>query len=155
MSSILSPGERTTPWNTTGDLARRIAKLEANPASGGGGAKKLLVCWGGNLPSVTGPGLVWRVPFDADGSSFTFDLATAFARIETPGVSPVTFRIESSPGGEVAFTPTTITSLVLSAGEYEEDDNLSGSVDSGDLVRLVYVAVGTTTKFQVELLASE
>ncbi len=156
MSSILTPGERLTPWGTTGDLARRVARLEAVESGGGDSTKRILVCWAGSTPTVTGNGLVWRVPFDADGSSFTFDLATAFARIESLSGSAVSFRLEKSPGGEVAFTPTTVATVIVAAGDYEQQDVVSDAVDSGDLVRLVFAAVpATSTKFQVELLGSE
>jgi hypothetical protein len=36
VSQLLTPGERPDPWSIIGDLLKRVAKLEAVPASGGG-----------------------------------------------------------------------------------------------------------------------
>jgi hypothetical protein len=127
------------------------------PGGGGGGAKKLLVCWGGALPTVAGTGLVWRIPYDSDGSTLTFTLARAFARVEAPYTTAVTFTLEHSSGGDIAFSASTITTVTIPVGDYETDvTGLSTTVSSGDLVRLVYTAVGSvSTNFQVELLGSE
>ncbi len=155
MSRILEPGDRPGAWNTTGDLVRRVGKLEAVP--GATTAKKLLVCWGGALPTVTGNGLVWRIPYDSDGSTLTFTLASAFARIEGTSANSVVFVIEKASGGDVAFSASTVTTITVLAGDYEsENTGLSTSISSGDLVRLVFSAVAVSpVNFNVELIGSE
>jgi hypothetical protein len=126
------------------------------PGGTGGGAKRILACWAGALPTSVGNGLVWRVPYDSDGGSFTFALARAFARIEATHTAGVAFVLEKSPGGDVPFSASAITTVTISAGDYEaEDTSVSDSVDSGDLLRLRFGAVGASTNYQVELLGSE
>jgi hypothetical protein len=124
---------------------------------GGGGAKTLLACWGGALPIATRTGIVWRVPFAGDGSSLSFTITEAFARLEVPRPTAVSFRLEKSAGGEAVFTASTITTLTVVAGDYEQDTTgLAVAVDSGDLVRVVYTAVATiSTGYQVELTGQE
>lgn len=118
--------------------------------------KKIMACWSGNLPSVTGNGYVWRVPFNANGTSFSFLFTIAFMRLETTPDSPTQVRIEKSPSGG-AFTPTAITTLAVTPGNYENQiTGLSVSGNSGDLLRIVFVAVPVTSSvYQVELTGSE
>lgn len=135
---------------------RKQPNVSTVASSTGSGPKKILFCWSGSLPTVIGNGIVWRVPFNSDGSSFTFTLSRAFARIEDTYTSGTSFRLEKSAGGNVAFSGSTITTLTVAAGAYEvEVTGLSTSVVSGDLVRIVFTSVGAVTKFDVELLGSQ
>lgn len=123
----------------------------------GGGTAKLLATWAGALPTALGNGLVWRVPFNSDGTTFTFTLTRAFARVESALTASISFRLEKSGGGDVPFSPTTITTITIPAGDYEtENTGLTTTVTSGDLLRLVYTAVYLgTPNYHVELLGTE
>jgi hypothetical protein len=140
------------------------APFDGTIGSGGGVVPtaqplRILAPWAGAVPSATGNGLEWSVPFDADGSSFTFDLALALARLTATYTSPVQFRIESSPGGQVAFTPTTVVTLTVAPGDYESPLTATAavSVASGDVLRLVFAALGppVTTRFTTYVVGSE
>ncbi len=148
--SVHLPGFRPTGWNTAGDHETRIRGLEATK---GGGVSGVIAQWNGNLPIATGTGPVRQVPYDADGSSLTFLLDQAFFRIETPQLVPIQVTIQSSPGGNSVFTPTTVATLTIPAASYEPASYpaISSSVVSGDLLRIVYVAVGTPTVFEVQI----
>jgi hypothetical protein len=130
------------------------------PCSGGGttAVRKLLACWGGPLPIAPQVGLTWEVPFDSDGTSFTFTLARAFARIEATQSSSVQVSIESSPGGGT-FTPTTVTTLTIGAGSFETTNTGIGvPISSGSLLRIDFGAVPGSTpqpNFDVEILGSQ
>ena len=81
--------------------------------------------------------------------------------IETP--MRTTFEIVPRPGhwrsgiqNSSTPAPTTITTVTVPAGDYEtEVTGLTGTVASGDLVRLVFSALGASGNFTVELLGSE
>lgn len=119
------------------------------------GPKQVLATWGGTLPATTGTGQVWRVPYASDGSSYTFSLVRAFARLDDPVGGTVTFRIEKSAGGG-AFSPTTVTTLTIAAGDYDDEDtSFTVSVTSGDLLRIAFVAVSGTPIYSVQLIGSE
>lgn len=127
--------------------------------SGGGGRKKILACWAGPMPTSTGNGLVWLVPFDSDGSSFTFTPAYARARIESTSTTGITFTVQKSAGGG-AFSPVMVAAPVIAAGAYEgTDPSPVGTFSSGDLLRLSFTSVGsfasTPVYFDVELLGAE
>jgi len=129
----------------------------AGPAGADGAvpSMKLLASWGGSTPTLTGSGLVWRVPYSDTGSSLSFTIKRVFARIETSQASTISFRIEKSPAS-AAFSATTVTTVNISAGNYEsENTGLTVAASSGDLLRLYYAAVGTVPiTFQVELVGS-
>ena len=119
--------------------------------------RKLVVSWGGQIPSTLGNNLVWRVPYNTDGSSYTFTIAEAFFRVETPNVNPTSIRFETSPGGAV-FIPTTLTTLSVSgAGGYEHyTPGLAVVVTSGTLLRMVHTAVAANGSiYQAELVGSQ
>src|SRR5262245_30493501 len=128
-----------------------------NWPTGGGGPKTLVAVWGGSLPEAVATGLVWRVPYAGDGSSLSFSLDRAYARLETPVAGDVEFTLEHSAGGEAAFSASTIVVLTVPASEYEEEDAAFTpvTVDSGDLLRINYTAVGGTAIFHVELTGGE
>lgn len=150
-------------WFQARDKKRNFMVTKTADGGGGGGGggttlRKLLLSWGGLVPSVLGNSTVWRVPYDTTGSSFTFTLTRAYIRVELPSVNPTSVRLEKSAGGDVLFSPTTITSLSVSgAGDYEQEvTSFSTSVSSGDLVRLVFTAVGAEAAvYEVELIGSQ
>lgn len=114
---------------------------------GGGGPHQLGVGWVGPYPLVVLTGAVWKVPL-VDGAATTFDLTRLLLRLESPGTGTTTVRVEKSSGGDVAFSPTTVGTLSLTGGsDYEVSTSSSlGSVSSGDLLRIVWVAVGTNAR---------
>src|SRR4051812_48069257 len=103
--------------------------------------------WTGPYPLNILTGAVWKVPL-VDEVSTTFDLTRALFRLETPGTTSTVVRIEkSSGGGAFSGSPTTITTLTLTSGSYETTDTTGlGSVTSGDLLRIVWVSVGTNAR---------
>jgi hypothetical protein len=118
--------------------------------------RSLVAVWAGTLPAVVGPGLVYRVPYLGDGTATTFQLRRAYARMETPLAALSTFQLQSSPGGDGAFTATTFTALTVVAGDREQENILTPvTVHSGDLLRIVYAALGGSTTFHVELTGGE
>lgn len=166
--AVIVPGLDTTDGvtsvNPTSELLIGANLVLTNPSAGVAQIDaavppaepvRLLASWAGTLPSSTGNGLVWEVPYDSDGSSFAFTLARATARIEDTFTAATQIRIEKSPGGG-AFTPTTVTTLGINAGSYEATNTgIASTVTSGDLLRIVFTAVGAQTKFMVELIGSE
>lgn len=145
-------------WLWLQAMLPKTAAFKKGGGGGGGGTsvRKIIVNWGGSIPSTTGNGLVWRVPFDNDGSSFSFDLAYAFARIESTYGADISFRVETAPGGEVSFSPTTVTTLTIPSGEYEDENTgLSATVVSGDLLRIVFLTIAGGRTYEVQLIGSE
>lgn len=124
----------------------------ADPISGLGPGG-VIAEWNSNLPITTGNGPVRQVPYDSDGGSLSFLLDQAYFRIETPQLTAISVRIESSPGGNSVFVPTTVATLTIAAGNYEPSSYpaISSSVASGDLLRIVYVAVANPTVFDVQI----
>jgi hypothetical protein len=128
---------------------------------GGGGTsavRKILACWAGPLPIATGAGLVWEVPYDSDGSTLTFTLNRAFARIESTQPSSVQIAVEKSAGGS-SFSASTVTTLTIAASSYETTNTgLSTSVSSGNLLRISFVSLPGSTpqpNFTVEVIGSQ
>jgi hypothetical protein len=97
--------------------------------------------WFGPLPSLTGAGLVCRVPY-AGAAAATFNLTRIFTRLEQLPSGDVTFRLEKSAGGNSAFAAVSVGSLTHNSSQYErENAALSATVTSGDLLRIYFVAV--------------
>jgi len=140
-----------------------VSRKEVGSGSGGGGTttavRKLVATWSGIVPSVLGNGSVWRVPFDADGTtSMAFTLGSAFGRIETSATAATSWRLERmSPGADSAYAPTTITTVTVAASHFQTQvTGLSVVVNSGDLLRLVFTAVGSEGNgYHVELIGTQ
>ncbi len=113
--------------------------------------RTLLVCWSGPLPTVTGQGLVARVP-TLFGSTVTFNLTRMFSRLEVLPITTTSFRTEKSSGGGV-FSASTIATLSHSSSDYEKSNTaLTGTVQSGDLVRIYFPTLnGNGGTYLVEL----
>jgi hypothetical protein len=108
----------------------------------GGGASSIIATWAGTMPSAAGPGVVWIVP-DIAGVSGSFTLQSITARLETPGSSATSFTVQTSAGGG-AFSASTVGSVTVPAGSYEATtSSLSVGVDSGDLLRILFVGLGS------------
>lgn len=94
-----------------------------------------------------------------DGVSKTFALNRATFRVETPpiaGSASYSVAIEKSPGG-ATFTPTNITTLTIAAAGNEDSDTTSlGTVDSGQLLRVNWTALGVGAEtFEIQLEGTE
>jgi hypothetical protein len=121
--------------------------------------RKILACWAGPLPVVIPQvSVVWRVPYNPDGTTYTFSLTRAFARIESTQASTIQIVVQKSPGGGI-FTPSTVTTLAITGGNYDtENTGIAFSVTSGDLLRLSFSAVPGSLpqpNFQVEVEGSQ
>lgn len=125
------------------------------PGGLGGGPLHMVASWTGPLPEAAENGAVWRIPY-LSGDPVTFDLTRAFVRIEVPGGATTSVDIEKSPAG--AFVASTIASLSIPAGNYSDQETAGlGSVDSGELVRIAWTALGAAEgiPFTVELEGTE
>ena len=136
----LSPSELgplVAPW---------VPPKQQAKGAGGGTSRRLTVSWTGTVPAAVGAETVWEVPYNPDGSVATFHLARAMMRVETPGSGATTAVMESAAGGDVAFaSATTEASISIAAAHYEgSSSGLTGTVSSGDLIRLRFTAVGAT-----------
>lgn len=130
----------TGPAGATGTAGSAGATGATGP-TGAAAVKHLLVEWFGEMPVVVGAGQVFRVPY-ADGVSLTFDLERALLRVETTGTTSTIVEVQSSPGGG-AFTPTSVATLTAASGDHEDEDvGALGQVDSGDLLRINWQALG-------------
>lgn len=116
---------------------------------------ELLAVWAGPLPTITGAGLEFTVP-RYRGAVIVFPLARAFSRLSVLPVGSCSFRIERSVGGGL-FVATAVVTLTHTTSDYEKTNtSLAGSVTSGDIVRLVFVAVnGSGGQYQVHLQGDE
>lgn len=116
--------------------------------------RKVLACWSGRVPTLSSSqGIVWRVPYDTDGSTFSLTAKRAHVRQEELQSIDQTFRFAMASGGDVAVaSPTTISDVTISAGHYDhENTGLTTAVSSGDLLILYYQTTGNNQPFSAEL----
>jgi hypothetical protein len=143
----------TTITVTTHYEGATPSQIQTTIIGGGGGgtgaaaARQFGAGWTGPYPLNILTGAVWKVP-RIDGAAMTFDLTRMLFRLESPGTTTTTVRVEKSAGGGVfSATPTTVGTLTLTAGSYETSTASGlGTVTSGDLLRIVWVAVGTNAR---------
>lgn len=109
----------------------------------------------GSLPSSPGATQALFVPF-IDGVSHTFQLTSIYARVETPGASNTVLSWQKSPSGG-SFSGTDIGDATIPGGSNDVTVTSSlGAVDSGDLVRVNFSAIGSGARsFYVEFEATE
>jgi hypothetical protein len=109
----------------------------------------------GALPASPGATQALFVPY-VDGVSHTFDLQRIYARVETPGASGTVLSIQKSPSGG-PFVGTDIGDATIPGGANDVTVTSSlGTVDSGDLVRVNFSALGAgAASFYVEFEAIE
>jgi hypothetical protein len=100
--------------------------------------------WSGPFPQNILDGAVWKVP-KVEGSDMTFDLVRLLFRLETPGTTSTTVRVEKSSSGNAVFSASTVGTITANSGVYEPTPVTAalGSVTSGDELRIVWVARGT------------
>jgi hypothetical protein len=146
---------RDHQWGGADPVAIAWEDVGSGGGGGGGGPRQLVALWEGLLPIAAESGPVWRIPRIA-GSSVTFNLTSAFARIENPGAGATTVLIERSPGGG-AFTATAIATLMIAASSYEDTDTPTATVTSGELVRIRWTALGAAdpSLYTVQLEGTE
>lgn len=109
----------------------------------------------GALPASPGATQAIFVPF-VEGVSHTFQLTSLYARVETPGASNTVLSWQKSPSGGV-FSGTDIGDATIPGGANDVTVTTGlGSVDSGDLVRVNFSAIGSGARsFYVEFEATE
>lgn len=117
---------------------------DATGGGGGSGTPKMVAVWSGHTPPrKTGAwGGVWRIPEVFTGAA-TFDLSQLTFRMETPPNTAYTLVVEKSASGG---TPSwsTVKSITLAADDYEQAETTSlGTVDSGELLRVRFTAIGS------------
>jgi hypothetical protein len=118
----------------------------SDPLPGG-----LTACWSGQLPTAAGTATTQRVP-EIAGASGTWTITKVYFRCETAGAGTTIVVLEKmTPDADGAWsTAATVASLSLTAGHYETSATVSGSVTTGDLLRIRFTALGTTGLFTVE-----
>lgn len=114
-------------------------------------AKTLIIQWFGALPVAAGPTQVFRVPY-LNGVLRTFNLQRLTLRVETTGTTATSITCQKSPSGG-AFNPTSIGSASVGSGVHEDSETTSlGTVQSGDLVRVNFTAIGAgAASYTVEM----
>jgi len=140
--------ESVVIWNDFGEW-----KVEsAYPKKAG-----LTMNWqGATIPGATGTaGGVWIVP-QVDGVDVTFNITQTRFRCETaPTTGPTTVVIEKSNGGG-AFSASTVDTLTLGTGVYQDDNTPGGTITSGQVARVNFTALGAgAAVYTVELIGKE
>jgi hypothetical protein len=81
----------------------------------------------------------------------TFDLESAYVRLEVAGAAPTSVALERSGPG--AFVAVPITTLSVAAAAYATETTSGlGTVSSGDLLRTNWTAIGSPgAAYTVEL----
>lgn len=123
----------------------------------GGSTKRTLVfTWAGIIPQTNGQGVIWETPYDVDGSSLSFTIERAAARMEQNHIADQILTLQKASGGDVAFvSPSTITAVTILAGHYRGAQlGLSVALVSGDLVGLFFTQAGSLSSFSLELLGT-
>jgi hypothetical protein len=110
----------------------------------------MVATWQGDLPQFPGDfAATWRVPY-CNGVPITWNLTRAYGRVEVAGTTVTTFRIQKSPPG--AFVQTLLTDVIVPiAGNEIEVTASLGTIVSGQLLRVLHQAIGTSGSFTVEL----
>jgi hypothetical protein len=118
-------------------------------------ARTLIIQWFGALPGAIGATQAFRVPY-VNGVSRTFDLQRLTLRVEIVGTSTTSISLQKSPSGG-AFVPTAIGAAAVATGVHEDSETAAlGNVQSGDLVRVNFTAIGAgAASYTVEMEALE
>jgi hypothetical protein len=97
------------------------------------------------VPPAIGQGIILEVPTLPDGTSLSFTITRAIARLEASAAADTSFLLQKASGGDVAFaSPATITTVTVAATHYRgTQTGLSYAVNSGDLIGLYFSAIGT------------
>lgn len=131
MSSILTPGERPGIWDKIGDLARRVARLEAVPASGPDDDDVLF-----NDPNTTLPTryltVVANDDIPADDASIRLEAAGSTGDFDLIAKGNMTMT------GEQAQVSGTLSAVLTGGGAAARADSTG-----------VWVQIGTGQKFYV------
>jgi hypothetical protein len=111
--------------------------------------------WYGWMPLIAADGPTVRVPYAHDGTSVTLTPTRAYAWIENTYTTDLTFRIASSPGGNI-FTPTTICDLTIGTGFYDKQltAGFTGTFSSGQMLRLSFRQACPRRQFLVQMVFS-
>lgn len=105
--ALLDPGERQTAWGSIGDLTRRVSRLEANPASGGGAG----------------------IQFDTDPQSGDWLVVTTTSNDpSSPGAS---MKLESQGSGGTLISATAGEIVIDNSSTTNQTRILTGSASAG------------------------
>ena len=144
---ILAGTGLTSTDNTDGTVT-----LDADPVAA---PQRLLAQLYGPMPASPESSDMYRVPYTA-GASVEYTLERASLHLETAGSTTSTLLIEKSTTVG-AFVPVTIATLSLaSTVQLDEETSGLGTIESGDLLRFRWTAVGTgADNFHAQLEGTE
>ena len=131
------------------------AVAEADGDGDGATARRLLAQLQGPMPASPETSGAYRVPFWG-GASIEYTLQRASLHLENVGSTDTSLVIEKSTTADV-FTPETVATLTVAASSYlDEETSGLGSLESGNLIRWRWTAVGTDAdNFHVTLEGEE
>ena len=162
---LVSDGEGGATWaspargDEAGGRSATSSSTADGPPSNGHHApqppRRLLAQLQGPLPASPEISGQYRVPY-ALGVTVTYTLQYASLHLGDDGSSSTTVVIEKSDTTDV-FTPEEITTLTVAAsGHLAEDDTGLGTIESGQLLRFNWTAIGTgADNFHVTLEGTE
>jgi hypothetical protein len=118
-------------------------------------ARTVMLDWFGALPAAVGATQTLRVPY-INGSLRTFTLQRLTLRVETTGSSATSITLQKSSAGST-FIPTSIGTASVGSGVNEDSETTSlGTVQSGDIVRVNFTAIGVgAASYLVQMEALE
>lgn len=98
---------------------------------------------GASFPAAGTHTVEVRVPYDRDGSIATFTLDELWARRDVASAADTTFTLEKY-SGTGAFAATTVATVTIAAGHYEDTSTTFAvaTLTSNDKLRIVFTAVG-------------
>jgi hypothetical protein len=124
-----------------------------NLSAGGTTAKSVMMTWAGLVNGVNT--FAWRAPYvGSQGKVYT--LQRIFGRVEAPGASATVLAFQKSSGGAAWSLATTFAYVTLGPSVYEVDnETVSFSFHSGDLIKVAIPAIGATGLYEAQLQAIE
>lgn len=140
ITTDLSEVDILTAGGMTGDGTLFLADDGSWSEAGGGRLNAVMY----GVP-IVGTSRYVVIPRGAGDADLTFDLERIHVRVETPSSSgSVTVKLQKATGGETAPSWSDVTTVTLTAGEYEAAATIGAvTVTSEDLLRLYFTGIGT------------